>query len=112
MNQRSTGAMIDEPFVYEAGKVVISDQFKTTPEFIAVIPLFEKNRQRVQDLLVFIHFIYCPRSIFRHMPEEDRVKRVLTEGRIADKAWLKQALEKPAVQTLIDFYCEIALTPG
>lgn len=104
---------LDEPIAYVSGKVVFADQFKTDPYFRAIVPMLDRDRQKAQDLGVFLYFTHSPKSIYRNTPEKDRIKLLFKDrGRIVNQPWLLELIETDEMRNLVDRYCEVCKTPA
>lgn len=111
----ATGSMADVmqiPVQYNSGKIVFSTQFITSSAFTAVLPVLQASRAKADDIGAYLFFVHGFTSIYRMMPEDDRLKTMVMDGRIIDKEWLDSVLLLEEVQDLIDYYCAVALTPS
>ena len=56
--------------------------------------------------------MHNPASLYAAMPEEDRYRRMVMDGRVRDKDWLKRIVESREGEALRERYCDLVLTPG
>jgi hypothetical protein len=102
----------DEPIMYQNSRVYFHDQFKQDPDFLAMVPMFEGQRQRALDTGLYLHMMYSPRSIYRKLPEAERIKMTMKDPRILEKNWLSHASKDARFERLRDKYVRLVLTPG
>ena len=100
------------PILYNSGKIIFSSQFVNSSAFMATVPLLERSRQKADDIGAYLFFVHGFQSIYKSMPEDDRFRTMLMDGRVIDPPWLEAVLEKDEVQDLIDYYCTVALSPA
>jgi hypothetical protein len=101
-----------EPLVYVSGKVIFSEQLKADPVFLKAVPLLEGNARKAQDLGNYLFFMLSPSSMMRNIPEEERLKRLLAEGRIAFRDWFAGIIRDPRILDLCDHYARLVMSPG
>jgi hypothetical protein len=109
---RPMSDMMDTPIMYVSGKVVFSRQFTTSAAFLSIVPLLEQSRERAEDVGMYLFFVYSYASLYRGMPEEDRLRTAILDGRFKHQDWLLSVLDKEEVEDLVSYYCEVALTPS
>ena len=93
----------DQPVHYVSGKVIFHEMFKAEPTFRAVLPLLEGNKQRAQDLGIYLYFMYSPFTTYKHMGEADRHQMTLS-GHIMEKEWLVKTMSDPRFKSLVTQY--------
>lgn len=110
----SDQAPTDEPIAYSSGRVRFSDQFKTERKVKRLLRLMDGDKQKAQDMAIYLFFVYHPKSNYRKMPETDRLRMLLREKRISpdNKGWLLDLIKTQEMIDVVDLFCELALTPG
>lgn len=107
-------APTDEPIAYGSGKVRFSEQFKSERKVKRLLKLMDGDKQKAQDMAIYLYFVFHPKSTHRKMPEADRIRMIIREGRIspANKSWLLQLIQTQEMADVVDLFCELSLTPG
>lgn len=103
---------IDVPLSIVDGRPKWSRQFLEEPAMKAVVPLMEGSKKRAWDLGLWLHHMYFPKSIYRHLPEKERLKTLVDSGRFSDPAWVKKVAKDVILKDLAALYKRLMLTPG
>lgn len=103
---------MSEPVAYSDGKISLSSQWTSSAPFQKAIPVMTMERDKLKDVHSWLFFTRNPRSLYANFPDEDKMRLLLRDKRIADPAWLLKVIEEPEVAHLRDEYARMVLSPA
>ena len=102
----------DDPIVISDGRPRFSPAFIADSVFVSALPVMEKDPERAADLAAYLYNVFSPRSIYRTIPEKQRLSAIVRSGAVRSPEALEKMLSDERCMELRDHYARLVMMPS
>lgn len=101
-----------EPIEIKDGRYCFSREFTSDSIFMAALPVMKKDPARASDLAAYLYNVFSPRSIYRTVPERERLSAIVRSGIVRSPQVLDEMLSDSRCMDLRDHYSRLVMLPS
>lgn len=101
-----------EPIEVRDGKYRFSTEFISDNVFMACLPVMGKDPAKASDLAAYLYNVFSPNSIYRTVPEKERLSAIVRSGLVRSPEVLQEMLSDDRCAELRDHYARLVMLPS